>query len=138
MTNDTYKTGYRHPPLANQFEKGKSGNPAGRPKGARNISSTIAAALAERVVVNIGGRRKSITKLEAAVTQLANKAAGGDPKATKLMMDLLHQSEARDEARAAGAPVSADERRQSDAAILAAVAASALQTVREGGHDKAG
>ena len=33
---DGYQVGYRHPPLATRFRPGTSGNPRGRPKGARN------------------------------------------------------------------------------------------------------
>ena len=31
-----YKVGYRKPPAESQFKPGRSGNPRGRPKGARN------------------------------------------------------------------------------------------------------
>src|ERR1700730_8220909 len=31
-----YEVGYRKPPAASQFKPGRSGNPKGRPKGARN------------------------------------------------------------------------------------------------------
>ena len=31
-----YEVGYGKPPEASKFKKGKSGNPKGRPKGARN------------------------------------------------------------------------------------------------------
>jgi hypothetical protein len=126
-----YTVGYGRPPLASRFSRGRSGNPAGRPKGSRNVSSVIAAALSERVVVTQNGRRRSITKLEAACTQMANKAASGDRQAAKLIIDLLHQAEARDEARAGGASVGADQRRETDAAILAAVRESALNITPE-------
>lgn len=123
--------GYGRPPLAHQFQKGRSGNPAGRPKGSRGVSGAIAAAMAEKVVVTINGKKRRISKMEAAFTQQANKAAAGDLKAAKLMIELLHQSEARDEARSAGEPINLDERRKSDAAILAAVRESAMNTLSE-------
>jgi hypothetical protein len=121
-----YKVGYRHPPLETQFKKGQSGNPAGRPRGSRNISAVIAAALLERVTVNEGGRRRSITKLEAACKQMANKAAGGDQRAAKLIIELLHQSEMRDDARAATSAVTPEVRHAADQAVLAAIRDRAL------------
>jgi hypothetical protein len=48
-------------------------------------------------MVNDRGRRKRITKLEAMSTQLANKAANGDPHATKLLMQMLQICEGRSE-----------------------------------------
>ena len=119
--NASYKVGYRRPPLESRFQRGVSGNPTGRPKGSRGVSAVIAAALAERVSVTENGRRRSITKLEAAVKQLANKAAGGDQRAAKLIIDLLHQAENRDEARAAGVPLSSQAQQATDLAILAAI-----------------
>ena len=126
-----YKVGYCRPPLENQFQKGQSGNHSGRPKGSKNVSSVIAASLAERVTVTINGKRCRITKLEAAAAQLANKAAAGDRHAAKLIIELLHQSETRDEARVDSSLMGTDERRAQDLSILEALRASARNTVPE-------
>ncbi len=125
------KVGYGRPPKHSQFKKGVSGNASGRPKGSQNVSAVIAAALAERVTVTEKGRKRSISKLEVAVKMLANKAATGDRHAIKLILELLRGAEDRDETRLAGASISVDERRASDAALLAAVAASAQRLDRE-------
>lgn len=122
-----YEVGYGRPPLHSRFEPGRSGNPKGRPKGSTGVSGVIAKALTERVTVTEGGRRRSITKLEAAVKQMANKAAGGDQRAAKLIIELLHQSEVRDDAKRNGAVLTPDERRASDLAILAAIRERVLE-----------
>lgn len=75
-----YTVGRGKPPRHTQFKRGKSGNPRGRPKGSPNLSTVLNKALMEKVIVNQGGQRKAITKLEAAATQLANRAAQGDPR----------------------------------------------------------
>jgi Family of unknown function (DUF5681) len=80
-TNSDEKIGYRNPPQRTQFKKGHSGNPKGRPKGKRNLATVLEKTLHEKVVINENGRRKTITKLEAAVKQLVNKAASGDLRA---------------------------------------------------------
>jgi hypothetical protein len=116
-----YQVGYGRPPEHSRFAKGQSGNPAGRPKGSRAISAVIASALAERVTVTEGGRRRSITKLDAAVKQMANKAAGGDQRAAKLIIELLHSAETRDDLRNASAPATSAERAAADRAILEAL-----------------
>ena len=117
-----YEVGYRRPPKATQFQKGASGNPRGRPKGSRNVASVLTDALSERVTVNQSGKRRTITKLEAAVTQVANQAAGGDQRAIKLVLDLLGHAE-REAARSETAPTSGDDRRKADKAILVGLAA---------------
>jgi hypothetical protein len=89
------RVGYRRPPLSTRFRPGQSGNPRGRPQGARNLSTVIAAALSERVAINENGRRRRITKLEAAVKQLVNRAASGEARATQLLLALVQANEAR-------------------------------------------
>ncbi len=69
--------------------KGQSGNPNGRPKGTLNRGTVLARALDERVVINENGRRRTVTKWEAATKQLANKAASGDLNAMRLASTLL-------------------------------------------------
>jgi Family of unknown function (DUF5681) len=80
------RVGYCRPPMGTRFRPGQSGNPRGRRKGARNLSAVIAAALSERVAVNENGRRCRISKLEAAVKQLVNRAASGETRATQLLL----------------------------------------------------
>jgi hypothetical protein len=98
MANDRkryYAVGYGKPPRQTQFKKGQSGNPNGRVKGSKNLATLIMAALNAPVVVTQNGRRKTITKLEAMTTQLANKGASGEFKATHLLLGMIQLFEDR-------------------------------------------
>jgi hypothetical protein len=88
--------GYGKPPKDTRFKKGASGNPHGRPKGSRNVVAVFAKTLREKVVINEHGQRKTITKLEAAVKQFVNKAAGGDLRALQLLVNLSREAETRE------------------------------------------
>ena len=110
------RVGYRRPPVGTRFRSGQSGNPRGRPKGARNLSTIVAAALSERVAVNENGRRRRITKLEAAVKQLVNRAASGEARATQLLLALVQANEARP------AQHDADRLGEADAIVVAELA----------------
>jgi hypothetical protein len=110
------RVGYSRPPVATRFRPGQSGNPRGRPKGARNLSTVIAAALNERVAINENGRRRRITKLDAAVKQLVNRAATGELRATHLLLSLVQANEARP------AQQNADRVNDADAIVMAELA----------------
>ncbi|GAA0709834.1 DUF5681 domain-containing protein [Dokdonella soli] len=86
-TDDT--VGYKRPPKATQFKPGQSGNPKGRPRGSLNLSTVLDRAMRERVTVIERGKPRTITKLEAAAKQLANKAASGDFRALHLLLPQL-------------------------------------------------
>jgi hypothetical protein len=87
--------GYGRPPEATRFQKGVSGNPKGRPKGSQNVASVFMKTLREKVVINEHGQRKRVTKLEAAMKQLINKAASGDQRSTRLLVELARDAEAK-------------------------------------------
>ena len=103
----TTKVGYCNPPGNTRFKTGQSGNPKGRPKGTLNMATVLERTLREKVVVNENGKRKIITKLEAAITQLTNKAASGELKALQLLTALVRSAEER--AIEAGVPNSSVE-----------------------------
>jgi hypothetical protein len=84
----TYKVGFGKPPKHTRFRQGRSGNPKGRPKGRRNLATVLERTLQEKVFINENGVRRTVTKLEAAVKQLVNKAAGGDLAALRQLTAL--------------------------------------------------
>lgn len=91
----TGRVGFCRPPQATRFRKGISGNPKGRPKGSLNVATAFVKALREKVVINEGGKRKTVTKLEAALKQLVNKAASGEMSALKQLVELARDAEAK-------------------------------------------
>jgi hypothetical protein len=92
----TERVGYGHPPQSTRFQPGRSGNPKGRPKGCLNVRTLLAATLRERVVINENGQRKAVTKLEAALKQLTNKAASGDLRAIVQLVELATEAEEKE------------------------------------------
>jgi hypothetical protein len=96
-TKCDYQVGFRKPPKHSQFVKGRSGNPAGRPKGTKNFPTIFEAELDVRVPVTENGKRKNITKRHAIVKQMVNKAASGDFRSASLILNEWHGSEARKE-----------------------------------------
>jgi translation initiation factor RLI1 len=94
--NRNNDVGYGSPPQDTRFKKGTSGNPHGRPKGSRNVAAVFAKTLREKVVINEHGQRKTITKLEAAIKQLVNQAAGGDLRALQLLVNFSREAETRE------------------------------------------
>jgi Family of unknown function (DUF5681) len=91
--NGPYEVGFGKPPQSTQFKPGQSGNPAGRPRGAKNFATAIEQELAARITITENGRRRRISKREVIAKHLVNKAAGGDLKAIPL---LLNEARARE------------------------------------------
>ncbi len=93
------QVGYCSPPEATRFQKGISGNPRGRPKGSLNVATVLTRTLREKVAINENGRRRTVTKLEAALKQLVDQAAAGDLRALRHLTALAHDAEAQQNAR---------------------------------------
>jgi hypothetical protein len=81
--------GYSNPPRHSRFRPGQSGNPRGRPRGAKNRKQIVAKIANEmHWVVEHGNRRRRST-LELIVLQLRNLAAQGNVQAFRAYHTLL-------------------------------------------------
>lgn len=87
----TYDIGYRRPPESGRFKKGTSGNPRGRPKGSTNFLTILEQELAQSIVVNENGKKKTITRMQAMVKRIVAGALQGDLKALMTLFEILRR-----------------------------------------------
>ena len=85
--SEEYQVGYAKPPKHTQYPYG-NGPGKGRTKGAKNMKTIVNSATGAKVTTKSNGKFKKISKIEAAVHQLANKAAAGDLKAIEKLIAL--------------------------------------------------
>jgi len=83
-----YPVGYARPPKDSQFKPGQSGNPSGRPKGARNASSMAHDALEQKINIKLKRSSREMTVRKAAYLRLAERAVAGDIKALDYLLSL--------------------------------------------------
>ena len=69
------------------------GNPNGRPKGSKNLACIVLRESRQPVRMNGPRGSRTVTKLEAIVTQLGNKAAQGELRAAREFLPLVQRSE---------------------------------------------
>jgi hypothetical protein len=90
-----FGVGYLLPPTEKQFKKGQSGNPFGRPKGAKNLRTVIKEAASKKLSVIEDGKRKKKSKMDLMVTQMMNKAANGEARFTQMAFEQFRNIENR-------------------------------------------
>ena len=87
MSSDDDKVGYGRPPKKNRFQKGRSGNPKGRPKKVKPQNDLKS--MLERVgneEIEIGGEVTTMRELE--FRSLQRKAVKGDVAASRHLAKL--------------------------------------------------
>lgn len=88
-TTDESAAGYAQPPGNTRFKSGKSGNPKGRPRGSRNLGTDLNGLMTETVAVRENGKSRRITRQEAILLSLIEKAIHGDVRAASHLSSLL-------------------------------------------------
>ncbi len=93
MTKDKYEVGYKKPPHETQWEKGRSGNPKGRPKGsnkkyvADNLSKKFISFMGEEVFVKTNGETQKLAHIDIIIRKLMKSAADGNTSSIKFIID---------------------------------------------------
>jgi hypothetical protein len=98
VSKGDYAVGRGKPPKHTQFKKGDGRHRPGRPKGTKNMVTMVLEAARDQVPVAIDGKKRKISKAQAAAINLANAAATGNPKFVLQFIDLIAGIEARAEA----------------------------------------
>jgi hypothetical protein len=130
MSKD-YKVGFGRPPRHTQFKPGQSGNPAGRPKGTKNLRTDLGEELAEKITVTENGRQLVISKQRAMLKSLLAKAMKGETAAARALINLIVGLEQADAQEPREQPLSAE-----DEEILEAWRQRLLDEFKEEGGEK--
>lgn len=102
QNSGTYRVGYRRPPKEHQFKAGKSGNPKGRRKGAKNVATILREIFYRSIEVRDKGTVRKIAYIEALLRKFADAALmKGDHKAAALLLQKFAPVEAAEMARSA-------------------------------------
>jgi Family of unknown function (DUF5681) len=86
--------GYRKPPTTTRFTKGRSGNPAGRPRG-RHRQAPYESVLGQMVKIREGGAERHVTAAEAFLLQLRKRGLEGDGAAARECLAMIDQAKER-------------------------------------------
>jgi hypothetical protein len=103
-----HDVGYGRPPKHSQFKPGQSGNPRGRPKGARNkgpawlkpgrLDALIRDEAYRPITINDNGRPVTVPVMQAYLRRVSFDALQGQSGAQKILSELVGGLERRDQA----------------------------------------
>jgi len=87
---DTPPTGFMNPPKHTQFQKGKSGNPRGRPRKPDDLNTVLERVLKRKV--RIRDEERKIPIRDALIWKLRELALQGDKQALALQRSIIEQA----------------------------------------------
>jgi Family of unknown function (DUF5681) len=82
--------GYGKPPRSHQFKPGKSGNPRGRPTGAKSEATILQDLLQHKIGLSEHGKTRRITLLEAMLRRIAEDCLKGNIKSAAFLLNRYH------------------------------------------------
>ena len=98
-----YKVGNKKPPLHGRFQKGKSGNPGGRPKGRSkdlvNFGDILMKEFYKTVPANLGGKTVNKMQGEILAMQIMKAAINGTMSDRRLLLQFIEAHEVREAKR---------------------------------------
>jgi hypothetical protein len=131
--NDDERLGYGNTPSWTRWRPGESGNRKGRPKGTgkkqmasnqlpgmNEFQKMLSALLGEKVMLILGGKRVSVTKMQVMLMNLYKQAMNGNAAAirelSRLVEKLMASQEVLERAKAEAAEKEAEEKAKRDEA----------------------
>jgi hypothetical protein len=87
-----HEVGYGKPPKANQFRKGRTGNPRGKRQGEENIISAFKRIVSNRVKINDGEKVRTTSLAEAVILKNYNAAVQKNPFAMSNIFRLAEDA----------------------------------------------
>ncbi len=92
---DEQKCGFCLPPKEHQYQKGQSGNPNGRPRGARNRNTIVREQMNRKITLTSpDGNSRRISTKEGIIMKQINKALQGNTDSAKWMIELSDAADA--------------------------------------------
>lgn len=88
MKTKDYVVGKGRPPTRTRWKPGQSGNPKGRRKGVKNMTTYFDEALSRKIDVKVGGKTRRMSVREGVAMNAANLALKGDIKMIALMLGI--------------------------------------------------
>lgn len=97
----SYEVGYGKPPVGTRWQRGQSGNPKGRKKGAKGLLTIAREILNEKIVIKENGKSRKVTYTEGLVRSTSRKAVNGEKQSVNLMYGLIDKVDAAEQQRTA-------------------------------------
>lgn len=85
---DDEPVGYKRPPRKHQFQPGRSGNPKGRPRGAKGLRQILEGEFSQRMRIMEGDKPLKVSKLQLIVKRELEKAMAGNQRAIEHVISL--------------------------------------------------
>jgi hypothetical protein len=89
----TSDIGYGRPPTSTRFQKGRSGNPKGRPRGRQN-RPPYDVVLGQTVTIKEDGSERQVTAAEAFLLYMTKRGLDGDGAAARSAMAAIEEARA--------------------------------------------